>query len=140
MPMRRKSLGTDRESLASLVTVLTPIARRLATDKELRDELRSTADSLLGVYRRTRGDDERRASRGSAGVYAYEERVGGAGAARSPVAAEIVGGGAPSRRAEKGRGLRVGLAAAAAAGATAALLAGRHALRHGGRRRSHGTD
>jgi hypothetical protein len=91
MSMRRTHLGTDREAIAGLVTILTPIARRLATDKELRNELRSAADSLAGAYRRTRGDHE------------------------------------PRRRAGSGRAWRVGLATAAAAGAAAALLAGRKA-------------
>jgi len=127
MSLRRKHLGTDRETIAGLVTVLTPIARRLATDKELRDELRSAADSLAGAYRRTRGDHVPRPASGSGGVYAHEEPAGGGRSAGSPVATEIVDGVRP-RRAGTGRAWRVGLATAAAAGAAAAaLLAGRRA-------------
>jgi hypothetical protein len=111
MSLRRKHLGTDRETIAGLVTVLTPIARRLATDKELRDELRSAADSLAGAYRRTRGDHEPDPAPYGPRAYAHEESAGGV----------------PPRRAGTGRAWRVGLAAAAAAGAAATVLARRKA-------------
>jgi len=128
MSLRRKHLGTDRETIAGLVTVLTPIARRLATDKELRSELRSAADSLAGAYRRTRGDHEPRPAPDGARASAYEESAGDRRAGGTPVAAEVIGGGGlPRRRTGTGRALRVGLAATAAAGAAAALLAGRRA-------------
>lgn len=141
MSLRRKHLGTDRETIAGLVTILTPIARRLATDKELRNELRSAADSLAGAYRRTRGDHAPRPAPGSGRVHAYEEPAGGGRRAGSPVAAEIIDdGGVPRRRTGTGRALRVGLAAAAAAGATVALLAGRHARHLGSRRGRQGGE
>lgn len=134
MLLRRKRLLTDRETIAGLVTVLTPIARRLATDRELREELRSAADSLAGAYRRTRGDHERRRTARDGRVYAFEEPSHGSQAAGSRVAAEIVGNeDAPPTRRRKSGLLRVGLAAGAAAGA--ALLASRHA-RGGGSRRA----
>lgn len=129
MPMRRKHAGRDRETIAGLVTVLTPIARRLATDKELRHELRSAADSLAGAYRRTRGGHEPRPATGGGRVRAYEETLGGDRSAGATVTTEVVDGGLPRKRVGAGRRLRFGLAAAAAAGAgaTVALLAGRRA-------------
>jgi hypothetical protein len=142
MPLRRKRLTADRETIAGLVTVLTPIARRLATDKELRNELRSAADSLAGVYRKTRSGQERRRTTPDGTVLAFEESLDGSGTEASRVAAEIVGDEGSSRhdharskrraarRAGAHRALRVGAAAAAAAGA-AALLAGRRLRSHG---------
>lgn len=134
MSLRGKHSGTDRETIAGLLTILTPIARRLATDKELRNELRSAADSLAGAYRRTRADHEPRPAPGRRRVFAYEKPTPSGRSTGSPVSAEVVDDGAmPRKRVATGRALRVGLAAAAAAGAAGALLAGRHARARGRR-------
>ena len=123
MASRRKSLLSDRETVAGLVTVLTPIARRLATDKELRDQLRDAAESLTAAYRKTRVAHEGRRAADSR-IYAYEEAPHAA--AHDRVDAEIVDepGRSPRRR-PHGAALKLGLVAATAAGAAGALLASR---------------
>jgi hypothetical protein len=121
MARRRRHLGTDPETLAALVAVLTPLARRLATDRELRDELRTAAESVTGAYRKARsGYRPAQASHHDRTVHAYEESASDGGFER--VDAEIVGD-ERLHEARRGRAL-VGVGLAAGALGTAAALLG----------------
>jgi hypothetical protein len=119
MPRQRRTFASDRETLTTLVAVLTPLARRLATDRELRDELRSAAETVNDAYRKARSSHPG-SHHATSRVHAYEEN-GARG--YEYVDAEIVDAGA--RGSGRSRLVRAGLAAGAI-GTAAAILGSRH--------------
>ena len=138
MASRRTPRVSDRETISALVTVLAPLARRLASDKELRDDLRAAAESLTGAYRKARTAAGQAArSRADGSVFAYEEPAA-PGAAPERVDAELLDeSGRPLSRASRASTAKYGVTAAAGAAAALAALIGAQALQ--GRRSSRPT-
>lgn len=125
MATRRTPRVSDRETISALVTVLAPLARRLASDKELRDDLRSAAESLTGAYRKTRTAQGSRQVRADGSVFAYEEPAA-PGAAPERVDAELLDeAGRPLPRRRRPSRAKYGVTAAAGAAAALAALAAR---------------
>lgn len=129
MTARRSSRVSDRETISALVTVLAPLARRLATDKELRDDLRAAAESLSGAYRKARPEAGRPQTRADGSIFAYEEPAA-SGAAPERIDAELLDEtGRPVVVKPRRDTLKLGLTAAAAAAAAAAAFATRQRLK-----------
>jgi hypothetical protein len=127
MASRRTPRASDREAISALVTVLAPLARRLASDKELRDDLRAAAESLTGAYRKARTPQGGRQVRSDGSVFAYEEA---AGAAPEPVDAELLDeSGRPVVARRPAGTAKYGVTAAAGAVAAVAALVVRKRLK-----------
>lgn len=126
MASRRTPRVSDRETISALVTVLAPLARRLATDRELRDDLRAAAESLTTAYRKGRAPQGDRQVRPDGSVFAFEEPAA-PGGTPEPVDAQLLDeSGQPVARKRASNKTRYGVTAAAgAAAAVAALLVGK---------------
>jgi hypothetical protein len=133
MASRRTPRASDRETISALVAVLAPLARRIASDKELRDDLRAAAESLTGAYRKTRAPQGGRQVRADGSVFAYEEPAA-AGEAPEPVDAELLDeSGRPVVTRKPPSTAKYGATAAAGAAAAVAALVVRKRLKGRGK-------
>lgn len=123
MAAKRSGNSGDSAKIAAAMTIVTPIVKRIATDAELRRELRGAADSILGVYRSTRVAHQERSGGPSDGAQrAHAAHKVDAFDDRGRVTAEVIDDSATAHRGSR-RALKI--VAAAGAASAAALLASR---------------